>query len=78
MVYVEKDGTTRVLAAHVDGSVTARPLAAVLRDTSAFAEVSLVPLAWPPEDRASVELESRKFASGALLRCVGPPWIIRY
>mmetsp|Transcript_1764 Transcript_1764/g.5301 ORF Transcript_1764/g.5301 Transcript_1764/m.5301 type:complete len:271 (+) Transcript_1764:296-1108(+) len=79
VVFVERDGVTRVLQGHMDGSVTTKPLAAVLRGSSAFAEVALVPLAWPPEDRESVEAEARKFAAGAVLRCGGPagprpPW----
>ena len=69
VVVVERDGVSRVLRADLDGTVTATPLASLLRDHAAFAEVALVPLVWNDDDREAVATPARRFFAEAVLRC---------
>ena len=69
VVVVERDGVSRVLRADLNGTVTATPLASLLRDHAAFAEVALVPLVWNDDDREAIATPARRFFAEALLRC---------
>ena len=69
VVIVERDGVSRVLRADLNGTVTATPLASLLRDHAAFAEVALVPLVWNDDDREAIATPARRFFAEALLRC---------
>ena len=60
VVVVERDGVSRVLRADLDGTVTATPLASLLRDHAAFAEVALVPLVWNDDDREAIATPAEK------------------
>ena len=60
---------SRVLRADLNGTVTATPLASLLRDHAAFAEVALVPLVWNDDDREAIATPARRFFAEALLRC---------
>jgi hypothetical protein len=71
VVVVERDGVSRVLRADLDGTVTAMPLARLLREHGDFAEVALVPLLWNDDDREVIAAPARRFFAEALLRCGG-------